>query len=281
MKKHIFIDVDGTLCMPNGEVPESAIYAIRKAREIGHSVYLCTGRSIPELTSEITSIGFDGVISAGGGCIDVGSENIFHTTFTEEEVKSIIQVLESYGSGYYLESNEGLYGSENCASLIKETVTKGLVEDSEESEQAIAEFDWFFGLLETNNRMKVDYGKINKISFIGSSPNSYEQIEKNIAREYNMYRSTVPQFGRDSGEIALKGVDKFTAIKLIEKKADIAFEQTLAIGDGSNDIRMFNAVNYRVAMKNATEELKKAADEITESAVEDGIYRTFLRNNII
>ena len=48
-KKVIFIDVDGTLLDYENRLPESASIAIKKARENGHKVYICTGRSKAEV----------------------------------------------------------------------------------------------------------------------------------------------------------------------------------------------------------------------------------------
>ena len=45
MSKLIFLDVDGTLVDYHNRIPESAVKAIRQAREKGHLVYVCTGRS--------------------------------------------------------------------------------------------------------------------------------------------------------------------------------------------------------------------------------------------
>ena len=44
MGKIIFLDVDGTLVDYHNRIPDSAVEAIRKARENGHLVYVCTGR---------------------------------------------------------------------------------------------------------------------------------------------------------------------------------------------------------------------------------------------
>lgn len=63
----IFLDIDGTLCGPGGVVPPSAIDACQKARQNGHLIFLCTGRSKVEISDEIMGIGFDGVIGAAGG----------------------------------------------------------------------------------------------------------------------------------------------------------------------------------------------------------------------
>ena len=50
-KSIIFFDVDGTLVVggPREYIPDSAVRAIRSAREKGHLCYLCTGRSAAEL----------------------------------------------------------------------------------------------------------------------------------------------------------------------------------------------------------------------------------------
>ncbi len=56
MGKIIFLDVDGTLVDYEGNLPESAVEAIRKARENGHKVYICTGRSKAEVYENIWEI---------------------------------------------------------------------------------------------------------------------------------------------------------------------------------------------------------------------------------
>lgn len=77
MKKIIFLDIDGTLVNDNGVIPKSAIEAVRQARANDHYVFLCTGRSKAELFDYIMQIGFDGVIAASGGYIEVDNRIIF------------------------------------------------------------------------------------------------------------------------------------------------------------------------------------------------------------
>ena len=45
----------------------------------------------------------------------------------------------------------------------------------------------------------------------------------------------------------------------------------MAIGDHINDIDMFNAVGYKVAMGNAWDELKEQADFVTKTNDDDGV----------
>jgi HAD superfamily hydrolase (TIGR01484 family) len=48
-------------------------------------------------------------------------------------------------------------------------------------------------------------------------------------------------------------------------------EDTIGVGDGHNDIHLFNAVAYRVAMDNAVDELKANADKIIGMVKDDGL----------
>jgi HAD superfamily hydrolase (TIGR01484 family) len=48
-------------------------------------------------------------------------------------------------------------------------------------------------------------------------------------------------------------------------------KDTIGIGDGYNDVHLFNAVNYKVAMGNAVPELKNTADIVIKPATEDGM----------
>ena len=52
MGKIIFLDVDGTLVDYENRLPDTAVTAVRRARENGHRVYICTGRSKAEVYPE-------------------------------------------------------------------------------------------------------------------------------------------------------------------------------------------------------------------------------------
>lgn len=65
---------------------------------------------------------------------------------------------------------------------------------------------------------------------------------------------------------------KGNGIKKILDYYKIDKENTIAIGDGHNDIELFEEVNIRVAMENAHPELKKIATHITKSVKENGVY---------
>lgn len=279
-KKLIFIDVDGTLCDLAGEVPKSAREAIQAARANGHLVYICTGRSKPEINDDIESIGFDGMICAGGGYVEVNGETLMHKKMPQELVISLIEYFNKHNIAYYIESNDGLFGSKNCKETIWGQVTNGLKEDSQAYEEAKEEIKWFNEILDKHKDKQIDYNNVNKISFI-SNGHPYEEVFNTFNKDLELYHNTVPQFGPESGEIGIKGINKYTAIEQVMSHLNIDKINTLAYGDGENDIEMFRCVNYGVAMENAKPKLLKIADEVTYSASNDGIYFSFKKNNLI
>lgn len=279
-KKLVFIDVDGTLCDVSGQVPKSAKEAIQVARANGHLVYICTGRSKPEITEDIESIGFDGMVCSGGGYIEIDGQTLMHKKMPKELVIKLIEYFAKHNIAYYIESNDGLFGSENCKDTILKKVTDGLMENSKEYEEAKEEIKWFNEILDKYKDKEIDYSNVNKISFI-SNGHPYKEVYDAFGKDLEMYHNTVPQFGSESGEVGIKDINKFTAIKFVIDHLNIDKINTLAYGDGENDIEMFRCVNHGVAMENAKSKLLEIADEVTNSASNDGIYSSFRKNNLI
>jgi Cof subfamily protein (haloacid dehalogenase superfamily) len=70
-----------------------------------------------------------------------------------------------------------------------------------------------------------------------------------------------------------KSATKEHAVMELLNMLDIQKEHTTGIGDGPNDLHLFNAVNTKIAMANAVPELKKAADQIIGEVKEDGMAK--------
>ena len=278
MKKSIiFLDVDGTLVNDNGIVSNSAEVAIKEARKNGHLIFLSTGRSKAELFDHIMDIGFDGVIAAAGGYIELNNKTIIHKKFKEEEVKEIVEYFDEKGIDFYLEANGGLFASKGC----KEHLIKILFDENqsekqrEELEKGMKPF--IECLINGENLYRDD---INKISFLGSN-NDINEIIAKFSEKFNIIPSTVPMFGDNSGEVSLKGIHKANAIEVLLEHLGVPNENTYAYGDGINDKEMLEFVNIGVAMGNAKEELKAIADDITDIHDNDGIYNSFKKHGLI
>ncbi|GAB3530050.1 Cof-type HAD-IIB family hydrolase [Pontibacter brevis] len=102
--------------------------------------------------------------------------------------------------------------------------------------------------------------------------------EEEIAQ---MEKALTAQFGNDIYiyysrptylELAPRTISKATALELILKNNyGIAMEEAMAFGDNYNDIDMLKAVGKGIAVGNAREEVKAAADEITLNSTDDGV----------
>lgn len=68
-----------------------------------------------------------------------------------------------------------------------------------------------------------------------------------------------------------KKATKEHAIYEVEQMIAVNRSQMIGIGDGHNDLHLFSAVGYKVAMGNAVDDLKKAADEVIGDVKNDGL----------
>ena len=72
-------------------------------------------------------------------------------------------------------------------------------------------------------------------------------------------------------ELVPQGIDKALSLAVLLKKIGIAREEVIAMGDGYNDLSMIQFAGLGIAMGNAQEPVKKAANYITLSNEEDGV----------
>ena len=275
MNRIFFIDVDGTLVTQKGAVPKSASEVIKAVRERGDKVFLSTGRAKSEITDDILSVGFDGIIGSGGAYIEIDDVVLLEKYMDPNEVKQLMAYFDNKEVGYYLESVEAFLASDNCGDKIR-SVSKRLVQSHPELFVDKEHFEptWFFEILESSKLKQIPYDRISKVSFI-SDAHPFSKTYETFKNDFEVYHATVFEFGPESGEIGLKDITKRTAIEYVLDYYDMEFE-TIAFGDGLNDLEMFAAVDYSVAMHT---DLKLVADEITSIAEDDGISLAFKCNN--
>lgn len=273
MTKVIFLDVDGTLVDYHNRVPESAVTAIRKARENSHLVYVCTGRSRAEMQAEIWGIGIDGMIGGNGSYVEHREEVVMHQLIAKKDAIAVVDWLHERGLEFYLESNNGLFASENFREKGRETLHTYMLGKGMTSEQVadLETEDVLHGLIVGADLYRDD---LNKISFILSSHQDHLDSIKEFP---NLEAHTWGGRGETAlfGDLGVKGIDKAHAVDVLLKHIGADKADTIAFGDAKIDIPMLEYCAVGVSMGNGGEEIKAMADMITDDVEEDGLYKAF------
>ncbi|ANF96991.1 Cof-type HAD-IIB family hydrolase [Paenibacillus bovis] len=274
-RKIVFIDIDGTLVDDNGHVPESAALACRQARENNHLLFLCTGRSKAEIYDSIWDIGFDGLIGAGGGYVEIENEVLYHKKVQPEDVRHMVDFFDRHGIQFYLESNAALYASAGLRPQLEQLIY-GDVQNDPAARQRMEQMPHPFIAGLTYGESNLYKDDVNKVCFL-DSPLPFEQIREEFEGKFEVIQCTVPMFGPNSGELMIPGIHKAIAIADLLDHLQLSREQTIAIGDGMNDAEMLEYCAIGIAMGNARPGLLEIADDITDTLEQDGLYKSFVK----
>ena len=225
-RKAIFLDVDGTLIDDYGRVPDSAVRAVREARTNGHLVFLCTGRSMIELSPGVLDVGFDGFVVASGAYVQVGSDVLEHKRLTPEAVRHVADYFDARGGGYYFQANDGVYASPQARDLLGSIVTAAVAADP-----AFDEVD--HGLLRYVDTIIVDSDPyampITKAIYFDACA-TIDGIRAEFT-DFEVVPSSVTVFGTSAGEMMIQGVHKASGIDVLLHHVGIDLADTIAIGD--------------------------------------------------
>ncbi|MBS4207279.1 HAD family hydrolase [Bacillus sp. FJAT-50079] len=78
-------------------------------------------------------------------------------------------------------------------------------------------------------------------------------------------------------DIANANVHKGTTVEHLQRLLNVTPEETMAFGDGYNDLELMTRSVYSFAVRNAVQEVKDAAHFITRSNEEDGVMKTMIQ----
>ena len=277
MEKIILIDVDGTLLDYENKLPESAKMAIRQARQNGHKVYICTGRSKAEVYDYIWDIGLDGMIGGNGSYVEDNGEVIMHQLITAEQCKHVVDWLHDRHLEFYLESNSGLYASENFEVVADPVIKVYCQRKGKENTDQLTVRDVFPEMIYGGELYRDD---VNKISFVLSS---YQDHLDSITEFPDLKPGTWGGKGEIAlfGDLGVKDITKAHAIDVLLKNLGAKKEDTFAFGDAKVDIPMLEYCEVGVAMGSGGDEIKAMADYVTDDVDKDGLYNAFVHFGLI
>lgn len=259
-KKVLFFDIDGTLVNSDGAVPASAREALMQARSMGHQIVICSGRSGHQMSRWMYE-DFDGVINCTGARVIYHGNVIYEHFVPYEDVKRAREVLEA--------ANGVLVGqTEECTVLSRESY-EYLIEFFRQNGRSEERIQNMLGNAIVTPTME-ECDKIKKF-FYHRSERTIEEITLELGDIFTIEDSSFLKNKKDCGEISCKGINKSFGMKKYLEYQGLAVEDTVAFGDGPNDLDMLSYAGIGVAMGNGREEVKAIADFVTRDINDDGI----------
>lgn len=241
----VFFDIDGTLLDEQKQIPESAKQAVRQLQESGVETVIATGRPPVNFEWIREELGIHSYVSLNGNYVVREGELIFDNPIPAELVTTFKATTMKNGHGLGLVSHDEYrltlltHEAESC--LGNHGLTVPTVAPSFDEEHKIYQCLLF--------------------------------ADKNTGRDYEQQFSELHVMHWDelAADVQLRGSSKALGIEHYLQAAGVKQEDSMAFGDGINDLEMLQYVGTGIAMGNAGDALKGVADKVTLKASEGGI----------
>ena len=270
MEKYIiFTDIDGTIFdHDNQRIPTKTYEAILKAKELGHKVFLSTGRSYSDLDEIFKELPSDGLILGCGAQVIINNEIIYNKAMPLDIVEDLLKFFTENNIGFAFEGEKKIFIYGYAFEMYRGWLSY-LNNDQPLSDEKLLD------ILSTRNTYPLsamtqeDKQHILKASFFTHQKESVENYIQNMNENLFAYFDSMSP-GVHSGEFYMKEVNKGNGIKEVCKYLNHPIENTIALGDSMNDTEMIQVAQIGVAMGNAQPKLKEIADFVTKHIAEDG-----------
>jgi Cof subfamily protein (haloacid dehalogenase superfamily) len=251
MIKAVFLDIDGTMVsFETHRVPDNTKKALKEARDRGIKVFVATGRSGSDINN-LDDLEFDGYITVNGAYCMVGDKVVFKKNIEREDVEAFVR---------YVEEIEPIA----CFFVEADRVSANMINEQMAQMMKFVKF--------TPRPVLPSREFIGKEIFQMTAFFPVEHEEKLMA---HLPGCEATRWYPTFADIVARGVDKSVGMEKIGEYLGFKADEMMAIGDGGNDISMIKYAGAGVAMGNAGEEVKLAADYITTSVDDDGVGNAF------
>ena len=240
-------DMDGTLLNDANEITKHTVETIRLAVSQGLIFSICTGRPIQGVERYLRQLGIQGPVITYNGAMILDSATgrvLYRQELNREDGRRILETGLNYNTTMCIWSDNKLYGNQLNERIHKYSqaanVTPLLMPSIDELlSQGITKILW--------------YDDTSKI----------QQIEKELKETAPFQNVTFCTSKPFYLEFFSSKVSKAAAIDRISELYGFTKTETIAIGDGFNDLSMIRHAALGAAMANAPEGVKECADYIT------------------
>lgn len=237
MFKLLALDMDGTVLNDQLVISEENTRWLNRAIEAGVIVMFSTGRGYDKVIDYVNLLKLDSpMITVNGSEVWLNSEQLLYRTLLEAElVERLYHLAQKYKDvWFWAYSTDQIYNKENWSTL-KTPI----------QEHQWLKFGYYMEDLHTINQIRQEIESWGLLEISNSSP-------------YNI-------------ELNALGISKASALSKLCNHIGIQMSEVISIGDSLNDIKAIKESGLGVAMANAQDEVKAAADYVTLNNNEHGV----------
>lgn len=251
MIKFIATDMDGTLLNKHNEIHDEFFEIFEKLENKNITFAAASGRQYFNLAKRFEAIKDRMMFIAENGTFVVYKEKeLFVNALDKNVAIELIEIGRKIdNANVILCGKKAAYIENDNVDFVKE----------------VQKYYERYEIVKDINEVEDDILKVTICDFSGSQNNSNSY--------YNDYREKlqVTVSGEIWLDITAKGANKGVAIKALQEKLGITFDETMVFGDYLNDLEMMEVAYHSYAMENAHEDLKKVARFTAKSNDENGV----------
>ncbi len=256
MGKLLLLDIDGTLLNSDKELPESALEALEKARANGHDLAIATGRGPFMITDLLKKLDIETFITFNGQYIVHNNEVIHTEALDPAMLEKVVRFAEEKDHPLVFMNGQKMISSIDYHPAIDESL-KSLK----------------FPHPVTEKNFHLDNEIYQSLVFCTK--------EEEASYHENFKDLQFVRWHRVSCDILPKGGSKASGIEKLIASTGHSIEDTIAFGDGLNDLQMMKTAGFSVAMDNGHPETKKVASYVTGHVDDDGLSKAFSHLGLI
>ncbi len=256
MIRAVFFDVDCTLYSHTlNEIPDSSAVALKKLREKGILIFLATGRHMLEIEQiDKKGIIFDGYITLSGQlCLNRDQQVVYQKALSGRDVSYLQSVFEQRRIPLVFVEEHEMY-----MNVYNEQVKS------------------------VHEMLHLQLPKIKPVS--GNTiyqATLFDDREKVMEVASHLLDSKCTGWNSFGADIIPCTGGKAEGIRAMMREYGFEQDETMAFGDGENDIDMLSFAHISVAMGNGNEHLKQIADHVTDGVDDDGICKALRHYRLI
>lgn len=258
--KLIVSDFDGTLIDGNQQVPSKVKAAIDEYIANGGVFAVCTGRILYCILPRVRELGLKGFVVASQGTViaDIESGKIIKNGGMDySEVAEICRNIKELGHPVNVYCDDDLYTDIPKDNKFLQMYERVVGIDAKYIGGDIVGFVL---------KNKPFCQKVAILVAPEKQAELYEELKKRLQGKYDVTCSATVLV-----EVSPLNDNKGTGLKFLAEKFGIPIEKTVAVGDNLNDLSMIKAAGMGVAVGNAVDALKEAADFVSETNNEGAI----------